>query len=349
MCRTQTACGILGALALAGCAHTDGERDRGPAAAAYRVYSGVPAEPRERWGETAKPDEGGMVGFNRIRWDGAGHQRSGVYYLMNAAVRGDAPAAEAAWRLMEAPFEHMGADGLIEARHEDGKPRQRRDCYADSLFWMAHCSHAILVIQQSPLAEQFRERIAKLRPKLKQHMPFMIESAEYLRIHDLDAANRIFIYAQACGLTGLLLDSDQLKAAGRKFIELGLARQRADGVFLEKGGADSGYQAVSIQFLQTCALCFPDPKLEAALARAAAWQVARVQPTGEVNPIGNTRTGIGKEVFYGRPKGINYMNVFLGLAFRGVAVGDKAALDAALRADAFYWAESARRRAPSKP
>jgi hypothetical protein len=163
-----------------------------------------------------------------------------------------------------------------------------------------------------------------------------MEGRSHLQRADSGAVNRLFIDAVAYGLSGLLLDDDAMKATGRQAVEFGLERQREDGVFLEHKGADSSYQAVSIQFLQTFALYFPDKRYDEALARAAKWMLGRILPSGQVDATGNTRTGLGQERLYGRPKGVNYNHVFLGLGLYGLRTGDGSAVEAAERTYKFY-------------
>jgi hypothetical protein len=56
------------------------------------------------------------------------------------------------------------------------------------------------------------------------------------------------------------------------------------------------------------------------------WQRTRIRPTGEVEVSGNTRTGVGKEVFMGRPKDVNYHEVALALCYFGMIHHDPSAL-----------------------
>ncbi|MCX7824568.1 MAG: hypothetical protein N2689_03320 [Verrucomicrobiae bacterium] len=315
----------------------------------FALWSKLPAECRERIGLGGKPDEKGWVGYNRIhhRWDTAANQRSAMFYLMNAAVRGDAKTAEDGWRAVEAAFAQLQPDGSFNSHYDDGRPARREDCFSDNAFWLSHFCQAALVLRASPLSDQFRERIQKLRPQLRRAADFLMEGRSHLKRADAGAVNRLFIDAVAYGLSGVLLDDETLKTTGKQAADFGLERQREDGVFLEHNGADSSYQAVSIQFLQTFALYFPDKRYDEALSRAARWMLGRILPSGQVDVTGNTRTGLGQERLYGRPKGVNYNHVFMGLGLYGLRAGDAIAVEAAERAFKFY-VESRRARSAGK-
>ena len=311
-----------------------------------RDYAALPTVARARWALAVEPDAKGMIGFNRKRWDGAGNQRSGVLALMEAAIEGDQKRFDRCWPLVMVTFDHMQPDGLIEARYEDGRLRERKDCFADSLFWMAHLGWALRVIEGSPLAEFSKPKIAALQPMIARHSAFMQEAGEHLLVHDAGCPNRLFIYATACGLVGERMNDGPLRDLGSRLAQRGLALQRKDGVFPEHGGFDTGYQCVSIQFLQLYIRAFPDETGEKALTCAVAVELPRVAPDGEVSAESNTRTGVNREVYYGQSKGINYQSIFLGLGLYAVIHNDDAARAAAERADAFSW--SKRRQPPVK-
>ena len=77
---------------------------------------------------------------------------------------------------------------------------------------------------------------------------------------------------------------------------------------------------------QVLAIYLPDTELDAALARAMAWQRTRIRPSGEVEVSGNTRTGLGQERMMGHPKGVNYRELALALTYYGMIHNDPASL-----------------------
>ena len=72
-----------------------------------------------------------------------------------------------------------------------------------------------------------------------------------------------------------------------------------------------------------------------------AWERTRIQPTGEVEVKGNTRTGVGKEVYMGHAKNVNYHEVALALCYFGMIHDDPSAL--ALAEKVCAWPGHARR------
>ena len=136
----------------------------------------------------------------------------------------------------------------------------------------------------------------------------------------------------AYGLSGVLAGDDELKQLGRRFVDLAMAQYRdSDGVFLEKGGPDSSYQAVAALKLQVWTLYFADKKLDAAIDRAVRWELGRVGPDGRIDTTGNTRTGLGQEQWMGHEKGVNLSEITLCLLYHYARTGDKKSLAAARR------------------
>ncbi len=188
------------------------------------------------------------------------------------------------------------------------------------------------------LIEASAKRIAAVEPKLRRACAFMSAGYNTIIANSSQAVNRIIIAAKAFGLCGLALHDDALVATARKLIAHAMTLRDTDGVFLEKGGRDSSYNAVSILFGQVLALHLPLPEFEAALRPAVAWQVTRIRSTGEVSVEGNTRTGVGKETYLGQPKGVNYPEMVFAFTYYGLAHDDRVALDAADKV--FAWSQA---------
>lgn len=279
---------------------------------------------------TSLPDAQGFVGFHQRdgKWYEAGMQRGGCWQLIGAVVAGDVARAEAAWKSVETTFAHQVEDGgFLSVRkpgdaHEPTKPERVETAF----FYLQELGHAILVIRASPLEPHFHDRIAALEPKLRRACAFIQAGYDGIILKAGHTANRMFIAAKAFGLCGRILNDDGLKKSSRKLVAVAMAKRDAEGVFLEKGGRDSSYNAVSLLMAQVLALYQPDVELEAALARAMAWQRTRIRPNGEVEISGNTRTGFGQEKMMGHPKGVNFREVALAFAYYGMIRNDLEAL-----------------------
>jgi hypothetical protein len=187
-----------------------------------------------------------------------------------------------------------------------------------AFFYLQELGHAILVVQASPMEGHFHERIEALKPRMRRACAFIQANRDGIVKKVGHTANRLFIAAKAFGLCGIVLNDEGLKASSRKLVALALARRDADGVFIEKRGRDSSYNAVSLLMGQVLAIYQPDPVLDAAFVKAMAWERTRIKPTGEVEVKGNTRTGVGKEVYMGHAKNVNYREVILALCYFGM-------------------------------
>lgn len=286
------------------------------------------------------PDKQGFTGGNRSlgKWLEAGPQRGSCRAVIAAVVAGNLPAADDAWRGIDTAFAHQRPDGGFEAdtRPNGQSARPLAAAVETSFFFLQELGRAVLVIRESPHEAHFHDRLALLEPKLRKAGEFMASGYDTILPHHGHAVNRVIIAAKAFGTCGLVLRDDRLVEQARRLVAYALTRRDEAGVFLEKGGRDSSYNAVSILFGEVLALHLPLPELETALPKAVAWQVSRVRDTGEVEVTGNTRTGVGLEPGYdGKPKGVNYNEVVLALTIHGIARHDEAALAAAERV--FAW------------
>ena len=278
---------------------------------------------------TGLPDAQGFIGFHQRdgTWYEAGMQRGGCWMLIGAVIAGDVARADSAWKSIETTFAHQIEDGgFLSVRkpgdtHEPTQPERVETAF----FYLQELGHAILVVRASPLEPHFRKRIAALEPKLRRACAFIQAGYDGIIKKAGHTANRLFIAAKAFGLCGLILNDEQLKGSSRKLVAQALERRDTDGVFVENGGRDSSYNAVSILMAQVLAIYQPDPKLDAALVQAMVWQRTRIRPTGEVEVAGNTRTGLGQEKMMGHPKGVNYREVALAFTYYGMMHDDAGA------------------------
>lgn len=286
-----------------------------------------------------RPGTNGLIGFHQRqgRWFEAGMQRGGCWMLIGAVVAGDRAAADEAWRSVEVTFEHQLADGGFqsEPKPEATHPPTLPERVETAFFYLQELGHAILVVQASPMEPHFRDRIAALRPGIRRACDFIQSGYDGIIRKAGHTANRMFIAAKAFGLCGILLDDPALKESSRKLVAVAMAKRDAEGVFIESGGRDSSYNAVSLLMAGVLNLYLQDRELDAAMVKAMAWERTRILPTGEVRVDGNTRTGVGKEVFMGQPKNVNYREVALALCYHGMVHDDPSAV--ALAEKVFAW------------
>jgi hypothetical protein len=332
-------------LAVTACTAIGGVRPRKPVTE-YELLQRIPAERLRVLIGDSRPDEQGFIGTNHRagQWIEAGTQRGSCRTVIYGVVTGDLAAADDAWRGIEVTFTHQRADGGFEAndRPNGASAKPFGAAVETAFFFLQELGRAILVIRQSPHEKHFHARIVALDPKIRRAMAFVASGYDTIIVNSTHAVNRIIIAAKAFGLCGLALHDEQLVATARRLIAHALTRRDQEGVFIEKGGRDSSYNAVSILFGQTLALHLPLPDFEAALPKAVAWQLTTIRANGEVDVSGNTRTGVGKEKsYFGDPKNVNYGEIVQALTMYGLVNHDKTALATADRVFEFWRARVA--------
>jgi hypothetical protein len=282
------------------------------------------------------PDAKGLTGSNRAHgsWVESGPQRGSCRAVITAVVAGDLAAADNAWHGIDVAFSHQRADGGFESKPQaNGKISSAFAANVETAyFFLQELGRALLVIQESPHAEHFKDRIAALTPKVRLAAAYINSGYDTIIPKVGHSVNRVIIAAKAFGTCGVFLGDEQLVAQSKKLIAHAITLRDKEGVFIENGGRDSSYNVVSILFGSVLALHVPLPEFEAVLPAAVAWQITRVLPTGEVDVKGNTRTGVGKEPdAWGKAKTVNYKEVVLALTLYGLIHQDQAALAAGER------------------
>jgi len=331
---TRPAGRLVALLAVAISVVLQGLADPPPPLREYDVLRSLPEGWLEWLSRNDLPDDQGLAGGNRGqgRWIEAGAQRGSCRAVIAAVVAGDLARADRAWRGIEVTFEHQRADGGFSAaeRPNGGSSANGAAAVETAYFFLQELGRAILVIRQSPHEAHFRERIRAIEPRLRRACDFIAAGEPTILPKSRKAVNRVFIAAKAFGTCGRVLGDEALVATARRLVAEALKQRDDEGVFLEHGGRDSSYNAVTLLFAQALALHVSLPELDEALKPAARWQVSRVLASGEVDARGNTRTGVGKEPGYdGQPKGINHNEVILALALHGIVHRNPEALDAA--------------------
>ena len=264
--------------------------------------------------------------------------RGGCRYLTAAVVTDNEARADDAWKSIEATFAQQVEDGGLKGGGEHPLiPGNTHGIRVENMyFFLQELGHALLVVQASPMEPHFHDRIEAIKPKLRKACDFIQTGYPTIIPKVGHTANRLLIAAKAFGLCGLVLDDDQLKQSSSKLVKAALERRDKDGVFVERGGRDSSYNAVSILMGTHLSLYIPNPELEAAFVPAMAWQRTRIKPTGEVEVGGNTRTGVGKELSpTGVPKNVNYREVSQTLWYYGALHKEPDLIALALKVDEY--------------
>ncbi len=276
----------------------------------------------------ARPNTDGLAGHNQGGFKSPEFQSGAMHYMVRAIVRRDPRCIDEGWLAIDATFREQNEQGGFS---RPGAPHGGPSAAA---FWLAELDQALLVLRESELGPKYKERIDLLVPKIHKAAKWLAQPRyrDRLMCDDAEAPNRLLFDGLAFGLSGILADDCELKQTGRRFVDLAMAKYReSDGVFLEKGGHDSSYQAVAALKLQVWTLYFPDEKLEAAADRAVRWELGRVAADGQVDVAGNTRTGLGQERWMGHEKDVNLSEITLCLLYHYARTGDRDSLAAARR------------------
>ncbi|MCC6124112.1 MAG: hypothetical protein IT426_04060 [Pirellulales bacterium] len=276
----------------------------------------------------AWPDENGMVGYNRGGFRSPELQRGAMQLMLRSIAAGDRKGVEAGWRAIDATFAHQTELGHFA---RDGGPAGGPSAVA---FWLCELDQAVLVLRESRFAAEYKDRLDRLIPKIRKAARWLAQDKyrERLKREDAETPNRLLFDGLACGLSGLLTDDAELQKFGREFVDLAMKHYRAsDGVFLEKGGHDSSYQAVAALKLQVWITYFPEAKLKSAAEKAVRWERGRIRPGGEVDVSENTRTGLHQEKWQGNYKDVNLSEVTFCLLYDYALTGNRDSLEAAKR------------------
>ena len=174
--------------------------------------------------------------------------RGGCRYLTAAVVTGDEARADDAWKSIEATFAQQVEDGGLQGGGEPkDSPYTVHSIRVENMyFFLQELGHALLVVKASPMEPHFHDRIEALKPRLRKACDFIQAGYPTIIPKVGHTANRLLIAAKAFGLCGLVLEDDQLKESSSRLVKAALARRDKDGVFIERGGRDSSYNAVCV-------------------------------------------------------------------------------------------------------
>lgn len=276
----------------------------------------------------AWPDENGMVAHNHDGFHSPELQRGAMQLMLRSIAAENRKGIDAGWRAIDATFDHQTEIGNFA---RDGGPVGGPSAVA---FWLCELDQAVLVLRESKFAAEYKDRIDALVPKIHKAARWLAQEKYRTRLlrEDAETPNRLLFDALAYSLSGLLTNDQDLQKVGHEFVEAAMKLYRdSDGVFLEKGGHDSSYQAVAALKLQVWLTYFPDEKLKSAAEKAVKWEIGRVGPDGQVDVAGNTRTGLNQEMWQGNYKDVNLSEVTFCLLYHYARTGNEESLAAAKR------------------
>jgi len=246
-------------------------------------------------------------------------QRDGVHWVQSGLANHDKDSIDWGLKELQWGFQQMEPDGSYDCP----------DAFHSASFLMEATSHAILLIEASPHAAEFRTQMESMKTPLLACARWMIspaneKTADKQRIY----THRRFLLG--CGLMecAMITNDPVIRNKALFFIDDGIRLQREDGAFPEKGGHDSSYHSVGLIYLQRLLLITPPelikPAWEQAATRGTEWLRGRIDDKGVVSTEGNTRTGSGQEKGRtGTLKNVNLPEVATTLLYRHQATGDE--------------------------
>ena len=76
---------------------------------------------------------------------------------------------------------------------------------------------------------------------------------------------------------------------------------------------------------------YPSEDISAVIRKGLNWELTKVSADGEISTEGNSRSGVGKEIYFGHAKEVNYREVSEMFAYAGQMFHDDSYTQAALR------------------
>ena len=281
------------------------------------------------------PDADGALGHNQQGYISVQFQRYTAQRVIYGLVTNNVELLEDGIRAFEYAFAYQNPDGSFPYNNPGAvsKPTAAEIASAMAGFY-SDFGHSLLLLQSSEWFQKSQET-ANLRVRLNTlikpantSLTWLIAHHAALRDYHRQTTNLLFLDAAAYYLVGKSLNRSEAVLVGERFARAALQKQTNRGFFLEKGGYDSSYQAVSLHLaLLIYTNLEPDAvslqqALWMAIEKGTRWELSRILPTGEVSTEGNTRVYPGGEKSFGKEKGIDYTQVILALNYYANVSGD---------------------------
>jgi hypothetical protein len=250
--------------------------------------------------------------------------------LAVAAAHGDQEIADECWFTVNITFAKqtkygdLGSDPMATA------------------VWLGEFTRSVLVIQQSPLAAHFKDRIEAIKPALTKAMHWLSKQRSRLEFEDRSTPDRLFSEAQAFLFSGRLLDDPRLIKCGHDFLDTAMKAYRpSDGAFLERSGTDCDYQAASLVRLQEIMLNLPDIHLNDALTKGVQWELAHIGADGTVHTDAKPSLFSHSKMIMGPEKQVNVGEISLALLYYHERTNDATSIAAVERLQKHYATSTA--------
>jgi hypothetical protein len=313
-----------------------------PLVAEWQVISANPSLMRYYSRSVDVDRNTGAVGLNKQGYISVGLQRHSSQQLVYGLLTKDISLLDTSMKVLEYGFARQQQDGSFQTTLlslTTGVSAQ------DAAFFFYDVGHTQLLaknsewFQTAPETASLRSRLQNLTDRISYSLSWLTQQSSTLQSKDRSGTNRLFIDANAYYLVGKALGRDDAIAQGKNFARMALQQQSSEGFFLERGGYDSSYNAVSLRH----ALVFYmnlDPnnlalrqELWQGIEKSINWQLTRIAPSGEVLADGNSRISVGGEEYAltGSEKKVDYKEVILALDYYAKLTANAVVQDAANR------------------
>jgi hypothetical protein len=283
------------------------------------------------WGKLS-----GAIALN-ARWDTnrslpwfIEYQKEGRDWITAGLADGDTNKVRWGLKILAWGWARMESDGSF--KHPDN--------YHSASFFIEATAHSILLLEASPWRAEFAPQLDALKPKLHTAALWMIrpdigalnwpDDNNYPRIFgERRYAHRRFLDAAALGEVAVIFKDQPLMEKSIWLIRNGIAFQFPDGVNPERGGHDTSYQALGLnyacRYYQIVASEATRAELKPTLEKGFNWLATRIRPDGSIDGTGNTRTGPAAELGRnGKPKQLDYRTTGIIFAYWAQLTGDVA-------------------------
>jgi hypothetical protein len=303
-------------------------------------------------------DANGLIGRNR-RYGKMVSPRFqlGAGAALRVGLHADRQMAIKGFRAIEAAARAIAPDGDVVSTEPPDAPVGAKLSIADkasgAAFFMADACTAILALRSSPDSSKFADaaRQAEAVAALGRGLRWLMQRSNDLESVDRKAPNRLLHDALAYHSCGVLTENKDAQNLAARFVALALGQTRTDGVFVEKGGSDTTYQAVSVRLALDLLLsgynATDAQQLNIVWQSGVIWLGNRIMADGRIDSTGNTRTCAGGESFLGTKKKVSPPGVYGALIYAAELVPNDQMKAAAARLSA--WAQANPRTNPCFP
>jgi hypothetical protein len=294
-------------------------------------------------------DKNGLIGRNRrygkmvsprLQLGAGAALRIGLHVDRRMAIKG--------FRAIEAATRAIATDGEVVSTVPQDAPTgttlSASDQASGAAFFMADACPALLALRESPQAAAIATatRQEQATGALGRGLSWLLKNARALESVDRAAPNRLLYDALAYQSCGALVGNAEAQTMSARFIALALSQARPDGVFVEKGGSDTTYQAVSVRLAVDLLLTgysnSDARQLNIAWQSGALWLGSRIMADGRIDSAGNTRTCAGGESFLGAEKKVWPPGIYGALIYAAELTANSELNAAAARLSA--WARA---------